>query len=140
LVAKEIDIVKPYLKNKDDFFFIKQKEDVIAMPNHLENDLATIQFSLYIKKAGVKLGSIIRNELIPDHELALSAIINGTLPSVEVDKETALQYLRRQEIKIASDIKGWALLTHQHLPLGWVKVLPNRINNYYPKDWRIFNK
>jgi len=140
LTAKELGIVKPYLKDSDDFFFIKQKDDVIAMPGHLENDLAAIQFSLYIKKAGIKLGNIIRNELLPDHELALSIIIKSSMPGVEVDKETALQYLRRQEIKIATDIKGWALLTHQHLPLGWVKILPNRINNYYPKEWRIFNK
>jgi NOL1/NOP2/sun family putative RNA methylase len=140
LTFKEMDIVKPYLKDGDDFFFIKQKDDVIAMPSHQEHDLATIQFSLYIKKAGLKMGSIIRNELLPDHELALSSNINSSLASVEVDKETALQYLRRQEIKIATDIKGWSLLTYQHLPLGWVKILPNRINNYYPKDWRIFNK
>ncbi len=140
LVAKEIDIVKPYLKNEADFFFIKQKEQVIALPVHLENDLATIQFALYIKKAGVKLGTIIRNELIPDHELALSNIVNENLPAVEVDKETALQYLRRQEIKLDTKLKGWAIITHSKLALGWVKVLPNRINNYYPKDWRIFNK
>ena len=140
LAAKEIEIIKPYLKNAADFFFIKQQEDVIAMPNHLENDLAVIQHSLYIKKAGVKLGSIIRNELIPDHELALSNIANKSLPFVEVDRETALQYLRRQELKIDTLLKGWALLTHQQLPLGWIKLLPNRINNYYPKDWRILNK
>ncbi len=140
LIAKEIDIIKPYLKDANDFFFIKQKEEVLALPIHLENDLATFQFSLYIKKAGVKLGSIIRNELIPHHELALSTVINPALPFVEVDRETALQYLRRQEIKIDTTLKGWVLLTHLQLPLGWVKVLPNRINNYYPKDWRIFNK
>ena len=140
LVAREIDIVKPYLKDADDFFFIKQKEEVLAMPIHLENELATIQHALYIKKAGVKLGSIIRNELIPDHELALSFIINKNLPSIEVEAATALQYLRRQDIKIDTSLQGWVLLTHQQLPLGWIKVLPNRINNYYPKEWRIFNK
>lgn len=140
LVAKEIDIVKPFLKDADNFFFIKQNEEVIALPVHLENDLATIQHALYIKKAGVKAGSIIRNELIPDHELALSNIISNTIPSIEVDKETALQYLRRQEIKTHTSLKGWVLLTRQQLPLGWVKILPNRINNYYPKDWRILNK
>ena len=140
LVAKEIDIVKPFLKDADNFFFIKQNEEVIALPVHLENDLATIQHALYIKKAGVKAGSIIRNELIPDHELALSNIISNTIPSIEVDKDTALQYLRRQEINTHTPLKGWVLLTRQQLPLGWVKILPNRINNYYPKDWRILNK
>jgi NOL1/NOP2/sun family putative RNA methylase len=140
LNAKEIDIVKPYLKASQEFFFIKQKDEVIAMPGYLENELANIQFSLYIKKAGVKMGTIIRNELIPDHELALSIIINNQIPVIVVSMDIALQYLRRQEIKITTDLKGWALLTYLQLPLGWIKILPNRINNYYPKDWRIFNK
>ncbi len=140
LTPKEIEVVKRWLKNGDDFFFIKQHEDVIAIPIHLEKYLADIQSALYIKKAGVKLGAIIRDELIPVHELALSTIINKSIPAIEVDKETALQYLRRQEIKLDADIKGWALLTYRQLPLGWIKALPNRINNYYPKEWRILNK
>ncbi len=140
LSPKEIEIVKPYLTDAGTHFFIKQKEEVIALPLHLEFELATIQFALYIKKAGVKMGSIIRHELIPDHELALSTIINAKLPAIGVDRETALQYLRRQEFKLDTNLRGWALITHQHLPLGWIKILPNRINNYYPKDWRIVNK
>ncbi|WP_332911045.1 methyltransferase RsmF C-terminal domain-like protein [Algoriphagus boritolerans] len=32
---------------------------------------------------------------------------------------------------------GWVLLTYQNLPLGWVKNLGNRVNNYFPKEWRI---
>ena len=140
LTAKQIELLKPWLINTDDFFFIKQNDEVIALPVHLENDLALIQSSLYIKKAGVKLGTIIRNELIPAHDLALSCIINAALPKVEVDKETALQYLRKQEIKIEPAHKGWLLLTHQQLPIGWIKVIANRINNYYPKEWRILNK
>ncbi|MEY2917123.1 MAG: hypothetical protein RIS73_837, partial [Bacteroidota bacterium] len=59
---------------------------------------------------------------------------------VEVDFETALQYLRKQEIKIDCKNKGWTVVKYQQLSLGWVKILPNRINNYYPKEWRILNK
>lgn len=140
LTAKEIEILKPYLINTDDFFFIKQNEEAIALPVHLENDLAVIQSALYIKKAGVKLGTIIRSELIPAHDLAVSNIINPALPKLEVDKETALQYLRKTEIKIEPGIIGWVLLTHRHLPIGWIKVMSGRINNYYPKEWRILNK
>ncbi|TAJ53096.1 MAG: hypothetical protein EPO58_10940, partial [Chitinophagaceae bacterium] len=28
----------------------------------------------------------------------------------------------------------------EELPLGWVKVLPNRVNNYYPAEWRILKE
>ncbi|UAY52439.1 methyltransferase RsmF C-terminal domain-like protein [Ferruginibacter albus] len=140
LSAKEIDTIKPYIQNVDDYIFIKQYEDILALPASLENDLGIIQSSLYIKKAGVKLGSIIRNELIPDHELAMSTLLNNDLPAIEVDKETALNYLRRSDIKPDVDHKGWLLISYQQIPLGWVKALPNRINNYYPKEWRILNK
>ncbi len=136
----DFEVCKSYIADADNFFFIKQHEDVIAMPVNLENDLPIIQSALYIKKAGVKLGTIIRNELIPAHDLAVSNIINKAVPALEVDKETALQYLRKAEIKIETDLKGWVLLTHEALPIGWIKVIGNRINNYYPKEWRILNK
>jgi 16S rRNA C967 or C1407 C5-methylase (RsmB/RsmF family)/NOL1/NOP2/fmu family ribosome biogenesis protein len=136
----EIEIISPWLKNAGDHFFIKQNEEIIAMPLHLANELSQLQSSLYIKKAGVRLGTVIRNELIPHHELALSTITSNSIPACEVDLETALQYLRKQEIKIDTAIKGWALIKYRQLPLGWVKILSNRINNYYPAAWRILNK
>jgi NOL1/NOP2/fmu family ribosome biogenesis protein len=58
------------------------------------------------------------------------------IASVNVDKKTALEYLRKKEISIQSQL-GWNLITCCELPLGWIKVLPNRINNYYPSEWRI---
>jgi NOL1/NOP2/fmu family ribosome biogenesis protein len=140
LSAKEVEVVNTFLKTVDDFFFIRQNEEVIAIPKCFEEDLTAVQKALYIKKAGVRLGSIIRGELIPDHELALSTIISPNCNSIEVDEATALQYLRKQDIILDTSLKGWALIKYQQLLLGWVKVLPNRINNYYPKEWRILNK
>lgn len=140
LTSKEAAIVQPYLNIPDDFFFIKQKDEVLAIAKVFEDDLVAIQHALYIKKAGVKLGTVIRNELIPDHELAISNIINPSQPAVAVDEATALQYLRRNDIAVDTSVKGWALITRLQQPLGWAKILPNRINNYYPREWRILNK
>jgi 16S rRNA C967 or C1407 C5-methylase (RsmB/RsmF family)/NOL1/NOP2/fmu family ribosome biogenesis protein len=140
ITVKEMETLKPYLINADNYFYIVQNEEAIAIPVHLENDLAFIQSSLYIKKAGVRLGTIIRNELIPAHDLAVSNIIDHTLPKIEVNIETALQYLRKADIAIETANKGWALLTYQQLPLGWLKIMANRSNNYYPAAWRILNK
>ena len=140
ITKTEIQVVEHWLKNTVEYFFIKQNDEIIAMPLSLQDDLLIIQATLYIKKAGIKLGTVIRNELIPHHELAVSSCINDTIAFIPVDLQTALQYLRRNDIVINTSIKGWALLTYQQLPLGWIKILPNRINNYYPKEWRIFNK
>ncbi len=138
--GKETGFLKSYIQHYDDFIFIKQNEEAIAIPKNLINDFAIIQSSLYLKKAGIRIGSIIRNELIPSHELAVSNLLHQQIQKIEVGKETALNYLRKQEIRIETDVKGWVILTFQSLPLGWIKVLNNRINNYYPKEWRILNK
>lgn len=140
LSKKDAGVVWPFLQNPAAHFFIRQSEEAFAIPLELEKDMALLHANLYIKKAGVKLGQIMRTELIPDHQLALSGIRHPAIAALDTDRETALQYLRRQEIKIDTVVKGWTLLTHQQLPIGWIKVLPNRINNYYPKEWRILNK
>jgi len=140
VTAKEIAVMGSFLISADDFVFIKQQDDILALPANMADDLALLQSTLYIKKAGIKIGSIIRDELIPAHELAVSNFIRPSVIRFDVEKETALQYLRREEIKIDTGFKGWALLTYQQLTLGWIKLLGNRINNYYPAAWRILNK
>jgi NOL1/NOP2/fmu family ribosome biogenesis protein len=32
------------------------------------------------------------------------------------------------------------VVTWGGLPLGWINALPNRINNYYPKELRILRQ
>ena len=86
---------------------------------------------------GTKIGEIIRDKLIPDHGLALSNIISGKIPQVELDKEQAIQYLKKKELSLQTEKKGWSLVTYQGFRLGWINILPNRINNYYPKELRI---
>jgi NOL1/NOP2/fmu family ribosome biogenesis protein len=99
-----------------------------------------LQSCLYLKKAGVKLGTVIREELVPDHELVMSRLLSEEIKTIPVNKETALDYLRRKDVSIDTPVKGWAILTYNGLALGLAKILPNRINNYYPREWRIINK
>lgn len=140
LPSKAVEVLKSFLTNAELFFFIQQNEDILAVPGDFDIDLSILQSALYIKKAGVNTGTIIRYDMIPDHCLAMSSIANAAIPRIEVSREDALQYLRKQAFEADTTVRGWALITYCKLPLGWVKILPNRINNYYPKDWRILNK
>lgn len=135
----DMAILIKYLKDTDHFFFIKQKEDILGIPAVLAKGLQLIQANLYIKKAGVKIGCLIRNELIPAHDLALSGLASEVFPHIDLDHFTALNYLRKREIVLQTPIKGWALIRYDKMNLGFIKVLPGRINNYYPKDLRILN-
>jgi len=115
----------------------KLGDRILAIPEVHEKLLVELMSGLYIRNAGVSLGKPSAKELIPDHELAMSIISRDGIARMELKKEDALQYLRREEVKLDGNLRGWALATFKNLPLGWMKVLPNRINNYYPKEWRI---
>jgi len=47
-----------------------------------------------------------------------------------------LNFLKKKELNINPG-KGWRLVSYKNYPLGWINVLSNRINNYYPKELRI---
>jgi 16S rRNA C967 or C1407 C5-methylase (RsmB/RsmF family)/NOL1/NOP2/fmu family ribosome biogenesis protein len=91
---------------------------------------------LYITMPGVELGEYMKDELIPSHALAMSLFQLHNTPKVEVDLETALQYLRGEALQLQAE-RGRALITYSDRPLGWIKVVGNRTNNNYPKEWRI---
>jgi len=120
--------------------FFNWKNEVIALPNILLQEMATLQSALYIKKIGVNIGSVIRNELIPSHELAVSTILSPDVESIHLNLEDALQFLRHQHFDINNQTSGWKFIVYNELPLGLIKVMPNRFNNYYPREWRILNK
>jgi NOL1/NOP2/fmu family ribosome biogenesis protein len=140
LTKNEEAIVRKWISDNADLVFFKKNEFVYALPSNLLDDLNFLRSSLYIKKAGVLLGKIAHDELIPEHELALSNIINDDIQFIDLTKEQALNYLRREEIKIETDLKGWCLVKYENQNLGWIKILQNRINNYYPSEWRILKR
>jgi 16S rRNA C967 or C1407 C5-methylase (RsmB/RsmF family)/NOL1/NOP2/fmu family ribosome biogenesis protein len=137
---KEILCMKPWINQKEGLSFFKHHDLIHAFPAGMAENLAFIQSRLYLKKAGTLAGKIAAGELIPDHELALSIIINPGIPSVSLSKEEAIQYLRKEELKKETTLKGWALAQYENQNLGWMKILQNRINNYYPKEWRILKR
>jgi NOL1/NOP2/fmu family ribosome biogenesis protein len=139
---KEIDLVKPYINKAEDYFYFKVNDDWLAISRAHKESLAILQRYLYIKKSGVRIGKLMGKDLIPDHELALSLIVNkNRFLQTELTKEQAIQYLRRDNITdLDIQEKGWSLMNYEDQALGWAKLLPNRINNYYPKEIRILSR
>jgi len=135
--TKESSIISNFVCTEDDRLLFSQNENIHAIKAGWESDIAMLQKTLYLKKAGIRVGQIKGNDLVPHHELALSGIINKNVPRIALSPDEALQYLRKKELNITSVSKGWALCTCYNLPLGWIKFLHNRVNNYYPTEWRI---
>jgi 16S rRNA C967 or C1407 C5-methylase (RsmB/RsmF family)/NOL1/NOP2/fmu family ribosome biogenesis protein len=92
---------------------------------------------LSLKYFGVELGKKQKSDWIPSHEWALSLLPKIGFAHQELSKTEALDFLRKNELDLVDLPLGWVLITYQYLPLGWIKNLGNRINNYYPKEWRV---
>ena len=56
---------------------------------------------------------------------------------LDADLQTALTFLRKEEISAPPIATDWILVSYQGIGVGWCKNIGNRLNNYYPKEWRI---
>ncbi len=137
LSNREMNVIKKWLKNDERIFFFRQKENILALDRQWMTDISFLQKHLYIRKAGINIGSIKGNDLVPDHEMALSLLVNDRIPKADFDSEQAIQYLRKKVLNLDNFTRGWMLADYAGINLGWMKILENRINNYYPAEWRI---
>lgn len=144
------DFKHPYIQRVSDFNAIKEatgldeewsfyslQESFFALNSEFHHYFEWITQYLNIRYFGVEIGKLQKAKLIPTHEFALSILPKNKFPVKELTKEEALAYLRKEELILDIPEEGWICVTYKNLPLGWIKNIGNRINNYYPKDWRI---
>ncbi|MCW3467393.1 methyltransferase RsmF C-terminal domain-like protein [Chitinophaga nivalis] len=140
LTAKERDKLTPWIQAPADYAYLLHQDDVLILPPVIAAEIALLQQQLYIRKAGVKAGQLGPKELIPDHQLAASTWAADSIPVISLSLAQALLYLRKEDPGITTPVKGWALMQYEGMNLGWAKMLPNRMNNYYPKELRILKE
>jgi 16S rRNA C967 or C1407 C5-methylase (RsmB/RsmF family)/NOL1/NOP2/fmu family ribosome biogenesis protein len=140
LNRKEEEQVRNWVQAGYPVSFFRHQELCFALPQQLTEDLGVLQSACYLKKAGVWMGKPALKEFIPEHDLALSSLISRQVPALSLSREQAIQYLRKEEIHTEEAHRGWALAQYEGRNLGWIKILPNRTNNYYPKEWRILKR
>lgn len=113
-------------------------ETVVAVPKRLEEDVNCLRRLLHVVAAGCAVGTMKGKLFIPGADLALSiALKRDAFPRAEVDLKTALSYLHRDAIALPEAEKGYVLVCHLGLPLGFVKNLGNRCNSLHPQSRRI---
>ncbi len=127
------------LTDSQDYEFFKKGNYWQAISKSLYEDCNYLSDNLNILNAGICLGEYKGKDFIPHQGLALSLQLDReAYPCFEVDWNTAITYLRRENIILPTDVKkGYVLLTHKDAPIGFVKNLGNRANNLYPQEWRI---
>jgi 16S rRNA C967 or C1407 C5-methylase (RsmB/RsmF family)/NOL1/NOP2/fmu family ribosome biogenesis protein len=134
---KQVEIASAWIDSAAQLSFILQGQHIAVVPQQWNQHVQFLMKQLKVRYAGVELGMIAKNDLVPEHALALSTIISKNIYAIELNEKDALNYLRRNEIAVETSHKGWALAQYKGFNLGWMKLLGNRINNYYPKEWRV---
>ncbi|MGB0524367.1 MAG: methyltransferase RsmF C-terminal domain-like protein [Flammeovirgaceae bacterium] len=138
LPKKYRSIIEKWLEEPEKFDFLIDDDQVYALPKSMVTDFKFLINFLKLKKYGVQLGKFNGKKLIPSHTLAMSQLLPKGFPKLELTYGEAILYLRKQELKTATQqLSGWALAQYQGHTLGWLKVLPNRINNFYPMELRL---
>ena len=137
--ATEKDLIRPWLRNGA-LELIREDGNLTAVSTALLENYLQLKPVLKIFYKGTVIGQVMKNKLVPHHALAVSTLLLENAPSVEVAYEEAIKFLQRQELQIQPPTQGWQIVRYKNQGLGWINALPNRINNYYPKEMRILKQ
>ncbi len=116
---------------------LKSDSNIIAAPCSPE-DFSIIYENLRIVKPGTRIGSVKGNRFLPDHDLAMDINFRkSACPTADIDYNQAIGFLSRVKIELDNIPKGWINLRYKDVSLGFINNIGERLNNYYPLDWRI---
>ncbi len=125
-----------FLNNENKNYIID--ETIHNFPERFESILKSIIWDLNPIKIGCKIGQNIKGKIKYSHELAFAyELKKDTFELVEVSYEDAIRFLQKKVLSEVPNITSWGLIAFQNQPLGWVKKVGGRLNNYYPKEFRI---
>ena len=139
VTAREKAILTPWLKTAE-VELVKEGENFYALSALITGDYEWFRNELQVVYRGVALGQIMKERLVPHHALAMSSLLGDGIEATELPYDEAIRYLQRQDLSTQFEGRGWQLVRYRGFNLGWVNVLPGRINNYYPKELRILKR
>jgi NOL1/NOP2/fmu family ribosome biogenesis protein len=119
---------------------IQKNGFIYSMPEQVRRFLNAFEGRLYVRKAGLCLGELKGRDLVPAHELALSTGLLFRGECLELEKEEALRFLRKDVMAIGQQRKGFVKVNYKKQGIGWIKLLGNRVNNYLPNESRILKQ
>lgn len=136
--VKEHDFSR-WFGTRHNLMFTEHADRIRAFPRDFAADLDTLCNALRVTSAGVDIAVMKGRDLNPTLDAALcDDFLPDAFPTLEVDADTALRYLRRESIALPSDVPtGHLTLTHRHIIFGLVKNLGSRVNSLLPPSRRV---
>lgn len=129
--------LKPMILRPEEYTFYQNENILGLLPARHAEFIRYLGQHLRPLYQGCELAEVNNRKLKLLHPLALWQGLNRAACSVyPTDRLTALTYLKKQDIP-ANCGGDWILILHRNIALGWCKNIGHRLNNYYPKEWRI---
>lgn len=137
LYKEELAQVEPLFQSEG-MLWRKQPKGVLnLLPERFYEEIEYLAYKLNVVQTGLEAIEIKGKDFNPLQSAANSLLLSPySFSHAELDLDTALRYLSKQDFTFEGEI-GLNLLRYEGLPLGWAKKMPNRVNNYYPQEWRI---
>ena len=137
--VEEEALLQTWLKFPQDWVFRQGDRFITAYPARHKELIDYLTSCLTCISLGFGISEKKRVAMVPQHSLSMAkALRKDAFPCLDLSLEKALAYLRSDTIEVEQGMPtGIALLTYEDVPLGFVKNVGNRLNNLYPKEWRI---
>jgi NOL1/NOP2/fmu family ribosome biogenesis protein len=129
-----------WVNSEFEWISYQKENEVYVQLEELWDDINGLDAVLKLRKKSLRLGNLIRDELIPDHELAVSASINNDCNQLDLTRDQAISYLKREELNGLEGASGWYWITYNGTGLGWAKMAGGKFKNHYPMNWRILKQ
>jgi len=130
--------IRAYIRTPE-YYRPYAKDNIIGViPEQHSEFIQLLEANLHILYQGCEIAEIINRKSKPLPSLALWQGLNkANCALLDTDRMTALTFLKKEDIPVPPKTAEWLLVTYRGQGLGWCKHLGNRLNNYYPKEWRI---
>lgn len=130
--------MRTWLQHPDRWVIKQRDRFMTAYPAAYKPLIEYLAEQLTCVLLGFGIGEERGKGVAPQHSLAmLKDLRREAFHEVALSREQALNYLRMEAINIEGAPMGIILLTYEGVALGFGKNVGNRLNNLYPKEWRI---
>ena len=135
-LQKPAALPENWLQDPKEKIFFQHNDQLKFIPAQWEREVLYLFEKLNLVKGGTHFATLKGKDMLPEHDLAM---LNERMPEafelIELTQDDALSYLAKDNFTLELSGKNWQLASYKAIPLGFVKNLGNRFNNYYPKEW-----
>lgn len=108
------------------------------LPLGMSAFIRTLEKQLHVLYKGCEIAEAVNRKIKLSPSLALwQGLQRENCRQLELERPEALKFLKKEEFSAPPLSGDWLWVTYRNIGLGWCKNLGSRLNNYYPKAWRI---